>query len=207
MADVSLQRGVLVWRHYQGDNSVQCGLVRDISPAVEHSNEFQVVRSRGKGYERATYPTNTWTPHRAFATRLRARWICTTPQAAWKRLFAPWRVMPKTSPIACHDRPTSRAPITASSSARSAARTEAYLRNRNSCEGRIIDCGHRIRTIPVVGVLDLVKHLFGGLHILLPPQELLARRHSMKDEAVIIDTDLDQVTDREGPTMMTYPSK
>ena len=44
-------------------------------------------------------------------------------------------------------------------------------------------------------------------HILLPPQELLARRHSMKDEAVIIDTDLDQVTDREGPTMMTYPSK
>jgi hypothetical protein len=85
--------------------------------------------------------------------------------------------------------------------------TEAYLRNRNSCEGRIIDCGHRIRTIPVVGVLDLVKHLFGGLHILLPPQELLARRHSMKDEAVIIDTDLDQVTDREGPTMMTYPSK
>ena len=48
--------------------------------------------------------------------------IHTAPQAAWKRLFAPWRVMPNTSPIACHDKPTSRATITASSSSRSAAR-------------------------------------------------------------------------------------
>jgi hypothetical protein len=73
--------------------------------------------------------------------------------------------------------------------------TEPYLRDRNSREGRILNCGHRIRAIPVVGVLDLVKHLFGGLHISLPPQELLARRHSMKDEAVIIGTGLDQAAE------------
>ena len=45
---------------------------------------------------------------------------------------------------------------------------EAYLRDRIFCEGRIIDRGHRIRTIPVVGVLDLVEHLFDGLHIHFP---------------------------------------
>ena len=43
--------------------------------------------------------------------------------------------------------------------------TEAYLRDRNSCESGIIDRSRGIRAIPVVGVLDLVKHLVGGLHI------------------------------------------
>ncbi|WP_178387961.1 hypothetical protein [Actinomyces oris] len=43
--------------------------------------------------------------------------------------------------------------------------TEAYLRDRNSCEIGIVDRSHGSRTIPVVGVLNLVKHLFGGLHI------------------------------------------
>jgi len=42
--------------------------------------------------------------------------------------------------------------------------TEAYLRDRNFCESGIVDRGHRIRAIPVVGVLDLIKHLFSGLH-------------------------------------------
>jgi len=43
--------------------------------------------------------------------------------------------------------------------------TEAYLRDRNSCESGIVDRSQGSRAIPVVGVLDLVKHLFGGLHI------------------------------------------
>ena len=46
MADVSLQRGVLVWRHYQGDNSVQCGLVRDIPLPSSTPMSF---RSCGRG--------------------------------------------------------------------------------------------------------------------------------------------------------------
>ena len=43
--------------------------------------------------------------------------------------------------------------------------TEAYLRDRNSRESGIVDRSRGIRAIPVVGVLDLVKHLVGGLHI------------------------------------------
>ena len=31
--------------------------------------------------------------------------------------------------------------------------TEAYLRDRNFCESGIVDRGHRIRTVSVVGVL------------------------------------------------------
>jgi len=43
--------------------------------------------------------------------------------------------------------------------------TEAYLRDRNSRESGIVNRNHRIRAIPVVGVLDLIQHLFSGLHI------------------------------------------
>ena len=43
--------------------------------------------------------------------------------------------------------------------------TEAYLRDRNFCESGIVDRGHRIRTASVVGGLNLVAPLFGGLHI------------------------------------------
>ena len=43
--------------------------------------------------------------------------------------------------------------------------TEPYLRDRNFCESRIVYRGHRSRAIPVVGVLDLIQHLFSGLHI------------------------------------------
>ena len=43
--------------------------------------------------------------------------------------------------------------------------TEIYLCDRNSRESGIADRSHRIRPIPVISVLDLVKHLVGGLHI------------------------------------------
>ena len=43
--------------------------------------------------------------------------------------------------------------------------TKTYLRDRNSRESGIVNRNHRIRTIPVISALDLVKHLFGGLHI------------------------------------------
>ena len=32
-----------------------------------------------------------------------------------------------------------------------------YLRDHDLCEGRIIDRGHRIRALPIVGVLDLAS--------------------------------------------------
>jgi len=43
--------------------------------------------------------------------------------------------------------------------------TEAHLRDRNSRESGIVYRSHGIRAIPVVGVLDFVKNLVGGLHI------------------------------------------
>ena len=43
--------------------------------------------------------------------------------------------------------------------------TEAYLRDRNFCESRIVDRSHRIRTVSILGVLNLVEHFFGGFHI------------------------------------------
>lgn len=46
--------------------------------------------------------------------------------------------------------------------------SKAYLCDRNSCESGIIDHGHRLRDISIVGILDLVEHLFGGLHIHFP---------------------------------------
>ena len=71
---------------------------------------------------------------------------------------------------------------------------ETYLRDRNSCESGIVDRSHRIRTIPVVGVLDLVKHLFDSFHIHFLLKNF-SRGHSMKNEVVIIDTELEQATD------------
>ena len=46
-----------------------------------------------------------------------------------------------------------------------ARRHEGASARPQFCESGIVDCGHRIRAISVIGVLDLVKHLVGGLHI------------------------------------------
>ena len=89
MADVSLQRGVLVWRHYQGDNSVQCGLVRDIPLPSSTPMSF---RSCGRGVKGTNARPTLRTRGRLIVLSQHALGpggICTTPQAAWKRLFAP----------------------------------------------------------------------------------------------------------------------
>lgn len=77
--------------------------------------------------------------------------------------------------------------------------TDPDLRNRDPSKSGIIYRGQRVRTLSTIGVLNLVKHLLGCPHHLLPLQELLACRHGMKDEIVIIDTDFDETARSCGP--------
>lgn len=117
-------------------------------------------------------------------------------RTAWNRLFAHSQAMPSTLPIACHDRPTSRAAITDSSSACSAARARTCATAIR--ESRIVDRHQRIWSLATIGVLDLVQHLFDSPHGSVLPWKPHTHDHGMTARGLVSPVRVTTLTDEPG---------